>query len=77
MSMQVASKPGAPELLQQLVEMVRNPSSGLAALSSATVGKEDKARQPRDKKVTGSSLVVCIALFISILIFCSDLKSLS
>ncbi|XP_022770231.1 CCR4-NOT transcription complex subunit 1-like isoform X3 [Durio zibethinus] len=46
----VALKPGSPESLQQLIEMVRNPSSSLAASSSATVGKEDKARQSRDKK---------------------------
>ena len=58
MSMQVASKPGSPESLQQLIEIVRNPSSSLATLSSATVGKEDKARQSRDKKVTGSSMVL-------------------
>ncbi|XVF73469.1 hypothetical protein PTKIN_Ptkin12aG0203600 [Pterospermum kingtungense] len=49
----VASKPGSPESLQQLIEMVRNPSSSLAALSSATVGKEDKTRQSRDKKAPG------------------------
>ncbi|XVF33558.1 hypothetical protein REPUB_Repub17cG0178700 [Reevesia pubescens] len=49
----VASKPGSPESLQQLIEMVRNPSSSMAALSSAIVGKEDKARQSRDKKAPG------------------------
>ncbi|TYH38529.1 hypothetical protein ES332_D12G116000v1 [Gossypium tomentosum] len=46
----VASKPGAPESLQQLIEMIRNPSASMAALSSATVAKEDKAKQSRDKK---------------------------
>ncbi|XP_022732983.1 CCR4-NOT transcription complex subunit 1-like isoform X3 [Durio zibethinus] len=51
----VASKPGSPESLQQLIEMVRNPSASMAALSSATVGKEDKARQSRDKKTPGQA----------------------
>ncbi|XVF79827.1 hypothetical protein PTKIN_Ptkin15bG0021000 [Pterospermum kingtungense] len=51
----VASKPGSPESLQQLIEMVRNPSASLAALSSITVGKEDKARQSRDKKAPGQA----------------------
>ncbi|KHG27375.1 CCR4-NOT transcription complex subunit 1 [Gossypium arboreum] len=46
----VALKPGAPESLQQLIEMIRNPSASMAALSSATVAKEDKAKQSRDKK---------------------------
>ncbi|XVE76912.1 hypothetical protein DITRI_Ditri13aG0018400 [Diplodiscus trichospermus] len=50
----IASKPGSPEPLQQLIDMVRNPSS-MAALSSATVGKEDKARQSRDKKAPGQA----------------------
>ncbi|XVF22765.1 hypothetical protein REPUB_Repub12eG0199200 [Reevesia pubescens] len=49
----VASKPGSPESLQQLIEMVRNPSASMSALSSTTVGKEDKARQSRDKKAPG------------------------
>ncbi|KAK6285447.1 hypothetical protein POUND7_011626 [Theobroma cacao] len=49
----VVPKPGSPESLQQLIEMIRNPSASAAALSSATAGKEDKARQSRDKKVPG------------------------
>lgn len=66
MNMQVASKPGSPESLQPLVEMIRNPSASLAVLSSATVGKEDKARQSRDKKVCSSMVLL---LFIFMLIF--------
>lgn len=49
---QVASKPGSPESLQQLVEMVKNPAANVAAASGVNVGKEDKARQSRDKKVS-------------------------
>ncbi|BBG97359.1 transcription regulator [Prunus dulcis] len=46
----LAAKPGSPESLQQLVEMVKNPASNVAAPSAINVGKEDKARQSRDKK---------------------------
>ncbi|PON57727.1 CCR4-NOT transcription complex subunit [Trema orientale] len=53
----LASKPGSPESLQQLVEMVKNPSANVAALSGVNFGKEDKARQSRDKKAPGSSMV--------------------
>ncbi|GMI99089.1 hypothetical protein like AT1G02080 [Hibiscus trionum] len=49
----VASKPGSPESLQQLIEMVRNPSANMSSLSSATVAKEDKSRQSREKKALG------------------------
>ncbi|KAL4353352.1 hypothetical protein GQ457_06G032980 [Hibiscus cannabinus] len=49
----VASKPGSPESLQHLIEMIRNPSASMAVLSGASVGKEDKARQSRDKKAPG------------------------
>lgn len=55
--MQVAQKPGSPESLQQLVEIVKNPAGSVAALSSVNVGKEDKARQLKDKKVTGDVIV--------------------
>ncbi|KAI4356708.1 hypothetical protein L6164_000708 [Bauhinia variegata] len=50
----LATKPGSPESLQQLVEMVKNPTSN-TALSVTSAAKEDKTRQPRDKK--GPSLV--------------------
>lgn len=43
----LATKPGYPESLQQLLEMIKNP----AALSASNVGKEDKVRQSRDNKV--------------------------
>lgn len=50
---QLASKPGSPESLQQLIEMVKNPAANGAALSASAAGKEDKARQSRDNKVIG------------------------
>lgn len=51
---QLATKPGSPESLQQLIEIVRNPNpvAASAVLSGFAVGKEDKTRQSRDKKVT-------------------------
>ncbi|XP_027908150.1 CCR4-NOT transcription complex subunit 1 isoform X1 [Vigna unguiculata] len=45
----LATKPGCPEPLPQLLEMIKNPG----ALSSSNAGKEDKARQSRDIKVPG------------------------
>ncbi|KAI4354776.1 hypothetical protein L6164_003615 [Bauhinia variegata] len=50
----LATKPGSPESLQQLVEMVKNPTAN-ASLSVTSAAKEDKTRQPRDKK--GPSLL--------------------
>ncbi|KAI3741197.1 hypothetical protein L1987_58865 [Smallanthus sonchifolius] len=41
----LATRPDAPEALQQLVEIARNPAAGLAA------GKDDFNRQQKDKKV--------------------------
>ncbi|XP_024032955.1 CCR4-NOT transcription complex subunit 1 [Morus notabilis] len=52
----LASKPGYPESLQQLVEMIKNPTANVAAASGVNVGKEDKARQSRDKKTPGVSV---------------------
>lgn len=63
----LASKPGSPESLQQLVEMVKNPSANVAASSGVNVGKEDKARQSRDKKVSRD-------IWCSISILCNPLK---
>ncbi|KAK2650679.1 hypothetical protein Ddye_018168 [Dipteronia dyeriana] len=51
----LASKPGSPESLQQLVEIVRNPVANINTLSNATVGKEDKAKQSKDKKSPSQS----------------------
>ncbi|KAM7274650.1 hypothetical protein ACFE04_016516 [Oxalis oulophora] len=51
----LAAKPGSAESLQQLVEIIRNPSSNGGTLSSATAGKDEKARQFKDKKAPGSS----------------------
>ncbi|KAK9910902.1 hypothetical protein M0R45_034838 [Rubus argutus] len=46
----VAAKPGSPESLQQLVEIVKNPAANVAAPSGVNVGKDDKTRQSREKK---------------------------
>lgn len=52
---QLATKPGYPESLQQLVEMIKNPAS----LSISNAGKEDKARQSRENKVIGDTWFSC------------------
>nr|XP_025640967.1 CCR4-NOT transcription complex subunit 1 isoform X1 [Arachis hypogaea] len=49
----LASKPGSPESLQQLIEMIKNPSVNPASLSVSVPAKEDKARQSRDNKGPG------------------------
>lgn len=54
---QLSAKPGSPESLQQLVEIVKNPAAGVVPLSGVNVGKEDKVRQLKDKKVTGYFIV--------------------
>ncbi|GMH00621.1 hypothetical protein Nepgr_002460 [Nepenthes gracilis] len=51
----LAARPGSPESLQQLVEIARNPTATVAALSGINVGKEDKTRQARDRKAAGQS----------------------
>ena len=53
---QLASKPGAPDSLQQLVEIVKNPDANAAALSRFSVGKDDMAKQSREKKVAEYSV---------------------
>ncbi|KAG8653698.1 CCR4-NOT transcription complex subunit 1-like isoform X2 [Manihot esculenta] len=52
----LAAKPGSPESLQQLIEIVRNPVANSAVFSGFTVGKEDKTRQSRDKKAVSQSV---------------------
>ncbi|KAF3440045.1 hypothetical protein FNV43_RR18323 [Rhamnella rubrinervis] len=53
----LAVKPGAPESLQQLVEAVKNPVVNVSTSSGLNVGKDDKARQSRDKKAPGHTPV--------------------
>ncbi|XXG66487.1 hypothetical protein AAC387_Pa06g0046 [Persea americana] len=48
----IAMRPGSPESLQQLIEIARNPTANTSSMASIAIGKEDKARQSRDKKVT-------------------------
>ena len=47
----IASKPGSPESLQQLIEIVKNPVANMDVLSVNSLGKEDKTKLSRDKKV--------------------------
>ncbi|KAK4267898.1 hypothetical protein QN277_024622 [Acacia crassicarpa] len=49
----LSTKPGSPESLQQLVEMIKNPAANAASLSAIGPGKEDKNKQPRDRKSPG------------------------
>ncbi|KAL2892492.1 CCR4-NOT transcription complex subunit 1 [Bienertia sinuspersici] len=49
---QLAARPGSPELLQQLVETVKNPVSTVGGLTSPSTGKDDKNRLAREKKVS-------------------------
>ncbi|XP_021748044.1 CCR4-NOT transcription complex subunit 1-like isoform X1 [Chenopodium quinoa] len=51
---QLAARPGSPELLQQLVETVKNPAANVGGLTSPSTGKDDKNRQTRDQKVSQS-----------------------
>ncbi|XP_057476799.1 uncharacterized protein LOC130764518 isoform X2 [Actinidia eriantha] len=46
----LASKPGAPDSLQQLVKITKNPDANAAPLSRFSVGKDDMAKQSREKK---------------------------
>lgn len=56
---QLATKPGFPESLQQLIEMIKNPAANTSALSASNAGKDDKARQSRDNKVIGDMWFSC------------------
>ncbi|XP_015889443.2 uncharacterized protein LOC107424219 isoform X1 [Ziziphus jujuba] len=51
----LAAKPGCPEPLQQLVETIKNPAANMSTSAGVNVGKDDKARQSRDKKAPGHS----------------------
>lgn len=44
-------RPGSPESLQQLVEIARNPAVNAEILSVLNVGKDDREKQSREKKV--------------------------
>lgn len=49
--LQLATKPGSPESLQQLVEILRNPGANATILGGVSAGKEDRGTQSKDKKV--------------------------
>jgi hypothetical protein len=64
---QLAIKPGYPESLQQLIEMIKNP----AALSASNAGKEDMAKQLRDNKVMRLTFQLhCCFMRLFLLVFC-------
>ncbi|XP_057455962.1 uncharacterized protein LOC130747140 isoform X2 [Lotus japonicus] len=42
----LATKPGFPESLQQLIEMIKNPAANTSALSASNAGKDDKGPGP-------------------------------
>ncbi|KAK6926414.1 CCR4-NOT transcription complex subunit 1, domain 4, partial [Dillenia turbinata] len=54
----LATRPGSPKSLQQLVEMARNATASAAVLSGFSVGKEDTTKQSRDKKGLDRSLTI-------------------
>ncbi|KAF9613129.1 hypothetical protein IFM89_005608 [Coptis chinensis] len=54
----LATRPGSPESLQQLVEIARNPTSIAATLSGFTMGKDEKARLSRDKKAPSGRIMM-------------------
>lgn len=49
--LKLAMRPGSPESLQQLVEIARNPAANTEILSVLNVGKDDREKQSREKKV--------------------------
>ncbi|KAK4802906.1 hypothetical protein SAY86_001109 [Trapa natans] len=50
----LATKPGAPESLQQLVEILRNPGASTTVHGGVSAGKEDRVIQSKDKKAPSS-----------------------
>ncbi|KAG9452304.1 hypothetical protein H6P81_005208 [Aristolochia fimbriata] len=53
----LALRPGAPESLQQLVEIARNSPANQVPFPRFVIGKDDKARPSRDKKLPTSRSV--------------------
>ncbi|KAK3001357.1 hypothetical protein RJ639_021136, partial [Escallonia herrerae] len=45
----LASRPGSPESLQRLIDIARNPTASATVLSGFAAGKEEKAKQSREK----------------------------
>ncbi|KAF9595814.1 hypothetical protein IFM89_005300 [Coptis chinensis] len=54
----LATRPGSPESLQQLVEIARNPASIAGTLSGFNMGKDEKARLSRDKKAPSGRIMM-------------------
>jgi len=47
----MAAQQGSPESLQQLVEIAKSTSSASSGQGGSSIGKDDKARLTKDKKV--------------------------
>ncbi|KAK2975818.1 hypothetical protein RJ640_022835, partial [Escallonia rubra] len=45
----LAIRPGSPESLQRLIDIARNPTASATVLSGFAAGKEEKAKQSREK----------------------------
>ncbi|KAK4801597.1 hypothetical protein SAY86_022084 [Trapa natans] len=54
----LATKPGVPESLQQLVDILRNPGASTAVHGGVSTGKEDRGTQSKDKKAP-SPIATC------------------
>ncbi|CAL5364196.1 unnamed protein product [Camellia sinensis] len=54
----VATRPGASDSLQQLVETTRNPAANAAVLSGFSLGKDDKAKPSREKKGSDNATIL-------------------
>ncbi|CAL5366920.1 unnamed protein product [Camellia sinensis] len=54
----VATRPGASDSLQQLVETARNPAANAAVLSGFSLGKDDKAKPSIEKKGSDNATIL-------------------
>ncbi|CAL5366926.1 unnamed protein product [Camellia sinensis] len=62
----VATRPGASDSLQQLVETARNPAANAAVLSGFSRGKDDKAKPSREKKGSDNATILTREEYINV-----------
>lgn len=62
-----------PESLQPLVEVLKNPGANANAFASLTIGKEDKTKQVKDKKVGGIAIIRSLLVAISCILLSHSL----
>lgn len=62
-----------PESLQQLVEVLKNPGANANAFASVPIGKEDKTKQFKDKKVGRIAIIRSLLVVISCNLFSHSL----